>query len=205
MSTNPIGALLALWMLALPVSPALAQVFFGGNRANVPEINRPGAVSDDGDGMCNGTPGGSRIRPNCEEAKTARMRAQAEQVPAVPPLVPQCQASTQIGYTPRDAAVHLDGSIVVKSCPAGSTGAYTIVLSVKKESGETTLEFTEGWQRTDRPNVRFTSDYPIGEGAELVDVRLRDLTCTCNEAAAPAEPQPTSDPRQEPAPRPAAP
>src|SRR6185503_5734651 len=100
---------------------------------------------------------------------------------------PQCQASTEIAYGQNKAVAHLEGSILVKSCPAGSAGAYTLVLSVKSESGETSLEFAESWQPNDRPEVKFTSDYPIGEGVELVDVRLRSLTCTCAEVAPAAE------------------
>ena len=191
MSRNHVAALLALGALALPASTPHAQRFFGGASSNAASISRPGQVSDDGsEGMCNATPGGSRIRPNCEEVATARMRAQAAHVPFVPPIVPQCQASTEIGYTPRKAVAHLDGRIIVKSCPSGSTGEYTVVLSVKKDNGATTLEFTESWQPTDRPDVKFSADYAIGDGAELVDVRLRDLTCTCAEAAPAAEPKP---------------
>ncbi|HEX5049552.1 MAG TPA: hypothetical protein VFX89_20740 [Gammaproteobacteria bacterium] len=190
MSRNRVGALVALCMLGLPVSAALGQRFFGGTSANGPDISRPGQVSDDADGMCNGTPGGSRIRPNCDAVATARMRAEANKVPVVPPIVPQCQASTEIAYTQRQSAVHLDGSILVTSCPAGSTGAYTIVLTVKKEGGETTLELAETWPGNDGPTVKFTADYPIGDGAELADVRLRDLTCTCAEPTPPAESAP---------------
>jgi hypothetical protein len=192
MSGIRLGALLALCMLGLPLSAALAQRFFGGTSANGPDISRPGQVSDDADGMCNGVPGGSRIRPNCEQVATARMRAEANKVPVVPPIVPQCQASTEIAYAPRQGVAHLDGSILVTSCPAGSTGAYTIVLTVKKDGEETTLEFAETWPGNDRPAVKFTADYPIGDGAELADVRLRDLTCTCAEPAPPA--QPASEP-----------
>jgi hypothetical protein len=118
------------------------------------------------------------------------MRADAAKVAPVPVITPQCQATTEVAYAQNKAVAHLEGSIIVKSCPAGSAGAYTIVLSVKSESGETTLAFAESWQPNDRPEVKFTSNYPIGESVELVDVRLRGLSCTCAEVLPGADPEP---------------
>jgi hypothetical protein len=58
---------------------------------------------------------------------------------------------------------------------------------VRDESGEIKpLEFDQTWQRDAAERVSFESDYPIGTNVELVNVRVRGLTCTCA-AAAPAQ------------------
>jgi hypothetical protein len=51
---------------------------------------------------------------------------------------------------------------------------------VRDESGEVkSLEFNETWQRSDAKSVVLEADYPIGENVELVNARVRGLTCTC--------------------------
>jgi hypothetical protein len=50
------------------------------------------------------------------------------------------------------------------------------------ESGESrTIEFSETWQRADTEDHTFNADYPIGDGVELMSVRVRNLKCTCAE------------------------
>jgi hypothetical protein len=67
-------------------------------------------------------------------------------------------------------------------------------VRVKDENGaETPLEFHETWQRSGPEDVAFTADYPIGENMELVNVRLRGLSCTCADATS-ASPLPEIDP-----------
>ncbi|HSC14698.1 MAG TPA: hypothetical protein VLI71_06245, partial [Gammaproteobacteria bacterium] len=92
-------------------------------------------------------------------------------------------------YSQRDTIAHIDGSISIASCPAGSTGNFTIMARVRDESGETKLiEFDRTWQRDDTEDHKFNADFPIGENAELVSVRLRSLDCTCAASAAPEIP-----------------
>ena len=60
----------------------------------------------------------------------------------------------------------------------------TVVARVRDDSGEIKpLEFNETWQRNDATDVNFTSDYPIGDNVELMNVRVRNLKCTCAAAA----------------------
>jgi len=204
MRRNHVAALLALWGFALPASSSFAQVFPG--LRGVPDISRPGHIGDDDVVMCNAAPGGSRIRPNCEEAtRPSSLRGEPEKLPSAPLLVPQCQATTMTGYRQQGTMARLDGSIGLKSCPAGSTGSYSVVLQVKNEKGELTwLEFGERWERSERQDVKFAADYPIGEKVELVDVRLRDLQCTCAEGAADPTADPGVDPSLVPPPHPPA-
>jgi hypothetical protein len=84
---------------------------------------------------------------------------------------------------------HVTGTISIGSCPAGTTGAFTVVARVRDASGEIKpLEFDETWQRDDAQDVKFNSDYPIGDNVELVGVRLRSLKCTCAGTTAPEAP-----------------
>jgi hypothetical protein len=69
--------------------------------------------------------------------------------------------------------------ISIGNCPAGATGAYTLVARVKDESGEIEpIEFEKTWQHDTTQDVTFNGDHPIGETVELVSVRVRSLKCT---------------------------
>jgi len=93
------------------------------------------------------------------------------------------------------------GTVSITNCPAGTTGSFTLVARVRDEAGEIKpLEFSETWQRDDSQDHIFNGDYPIGEHTELVNVRVRNLTCSCAAAAAsqttvqetPTQPSPSS-------------
>jgi len=91
----------------------------------------------------------------------------------------QCDATIALEYTQRDTVVSVEGSIENGTC-AASGGDYTIVVSFRGETGELkTLEFGETWQRSDDQPVEFSTDYKIGENADLVGVRSRRLRCVC--------------------------
>ena len=73
------------------------------------------------------------------------------------------------------------------------------MVRIRDEKGEiNSLEFSDKWQRSDGPDVKFAADYPIGQNVDLVSVRVRDLKCTCGDP--PANPAP--DPAAESAPDP---
>jgi hypothetical protein len=141
---------------------------------------------------CQARAGGSRMRSNnCEnEAPPQTARAEHEvtvrlELPAS--IGPQCEASALTEYSQRGARALVSGTISIGSCPVGTSGAFTLVARVRDESGEVKLlEFNETWQRDDAQDVKFNGDYAIGDNIELVNVRLRNLTCTC---AAPAAPE----------------
>jgi hypothetical protein len=97
---------------------------------------------------------------------------------------PQCEATTLTEYQQRNNVARVMGTVSVANCPAGTTGSFTLVARVKDDNGETRpLEFNETWQRADAQDHTFTSDYPIGDNVELVNVRVRGLTCTCADPA----------------------
>jgi hypothetical protein len=187
MSPTRVILLLALGVGALPASIAVAQRFPFGARGQ--DITRPGRVSDADVETCQSSGGGSRVRSNCDDPQaspTAVQQASKIAVPASAALsAPGCAATTVTEYLQDHATAHVNGTITVKSCPAGSSGTYQIVLGIKDGSGAVKpLEFSESWQGSDAGDVKFSADYPIGESVELVNVRLRNLRCACADPAA---------------------
>jgi hypothetical protein len=142
---------------------------------------------------CRARPGGSRMRANnCENdgaAQTARTEHELTVKIELPAATgPQCEASTLTEYSQRDTAALVMGTVSISSCPAGSTGSFTLVARVKDAAGELKpLEFKETWQHDDAQDHVFDGAYPIGDDVELVSVRVRNLTCSCAQPA-PAEP-----------------
>jgi hypothetical protein len=181
MSRIHVTALLALAALAVPASSIFAQRFERPSGQVAPR-SRPGSVNDADLQLCGSSGGGSRVRPNCDEPKTTTVRFEQNvnlliDVPAI--LSVQCAATTTTEYQQRNAFARVDGAIAISDCSAAA-GAYKVAVRIKDESGaDRVLEFDETWQRSEDREVSFSSDYPIGENAELVSVRLRGLTCTC--------------------------
>lgn len=178
-----VTALLALSALAVSTSTPFAQA-----------RSDQGRVQGGRAETCQARAGGSRMRSNnCEtEAPPQTVRTEHEvtvrvELPAS--SGPQCEASALTEYSQRGAIARVTGTVSIGSCPAGTTGVFTLVARVRDESGEIKLiEFNETWQRDDAQDVMFKRDYAIGENVELVNVRLRDLTCTCAATAAPEIP-----------------
>ena len=196
MSRTHIIVLLASLVLGGPTSNAFAQVFGPGRMPPTQAISNPGRATATDVETCNATPGGSRVRPNCDPAMTSKMLKEAAkiQIPdAARQSGPRCQASTVTEYIQQSSVARVNGSVTVKSCPAGSSGTYDLVLRVKDASGEIKpLSFSEKWQRSDAEDVKFGADYPIGENVELLNVSIDNFHCTC--ADPPTEPTRASTP-----------
>jgi hypothetical protein len=128
-------------------------------------------------------------------AKTDVEPAQLAVLEEAPPPVaessgPQCEASTLTEYQQRNNIARVTGTVSIANCPAGTTGSFMLVARVRDENGETRpIEFDQSWQRDDAQDHTFNADYPIGENVELMNVRVRNLKCTCADAvqAAPAQ------------------
>lgn len=195
MSRIHVTVLLALLVLGLHTSAAFAQRFPQGFQGGQ-DITRPGRATEADVDTCQGTSGGSRVRANCDpESTPAPLRTESElKAPAKaqePTSAAQCEATTLTEYIQRNTTARVNGSVSVKNCPAGSTGTYNVVVRVKDASGEIKpIEFSEKWQGSDAGDVKFSADYPIGENVELLNVRVRNLRCTCG--ASPNEPTQTS-------------
>ena len=193
MSQLHVAALLALSAFALEASPAAAQVIFGPGMQGGADRGIQGRATERDDiYTCQGLPGGSRVRENCESETTTLKLEQQMRIAFklnAPPQAAQCGASTTTQYQQLDTVARVNGTLEIRDC-AAAAGTYTVAVRIKDENGveKPPLEFTEEWQRADAQDVSFNADYPIGENVELVNVRLRGLTCTCADVVAEEEP-----------------
>ena len=190
MSRTHITALFSLLALALPASPAFAQIFVRGGTGGI-DRSAQGRATDRTDiYTCQAAPGGSRVRENCDvvtEIERLEQEFKLAKLFRPPPLL-QCGGSTTTEYRQLDTIAHVSGTLEIPDCAAAS-GTLTVAVVVKDSSGaEKVLEFTDPWQRADDRDVSFSANYPIGERVELVDVHLSDLTCTCADVAHPLQP-----------------
>ena len=193
MSRTHITALLPLLALALPASPALAQIFVRGGTGGVDRSVQGRATDRNDIYTCNAAPGGSRVRENCDvvtEIRQLEREMKLANLFRLPPPFLQCGGSTTTEYQQLDKIAHVNGTLEVHDCAAAS-GTLTVAVVVKDESGaEKVLEFEQPWQRGDDRDVSFAADYPLGEHVQLVDVHLSELTCTCDDTAPPEPPEP---------------
>ncbi|HET8698564.1 MAG TPA: hypothetical protein VFO94_13810 [Gammaproteobacteria bacterium] len=138
---------------------------------------------------CAGGPGGSRARSNCEPGSTPKSARTTQEFklsiePRAQTSTPACEVTVVTNYVQRNTSARVNGSIGVKQCPMGSTGTYTVVLRTKDAHGEAkSMELVEAWQSGDSGDVQFTADYPLGRDVELLNVRVRNLRCTCIDSA----------------------
>jgi hypothetical protein len=95
---------------------------------------------------------------------------------------PQCEASTYTEYQQLGNVARVTGTVSISACAAGTTGKFALVARVRDEAGAVTpLEFNEMWQSDDAQDYVFFADYPIGDDVFLESVRVRNLTCTCED------------------------
>jgi hypothetical protein len=94
----------------------------------------------------------------------------------------QCEASTYTEYEQRGNVARVTGKISISACTAGTTGKFAVVARVRDEAGAVKpIEFSEMWQSDDPRDYTFFADYPIGDNVFLENVRVRNLTCICEE------------------------
>ena len=106
----------------------------------------------------------------------------------LPPVTTaQCAATIELAYSQRNTLASVEGTLDHGVCGA-SAGEFRLDIRVRDESGELkTIEFVESWQRDDAEPVRFSGEYRIGDNVDLVNVRSRQLRCTCSDATAQTE------------------
>src|SRR5262245_39811988 len=118
MSRMPVAASLALAVLALHASTAVAQIFPLGFPPG-DTISRPGRAIEGEAQMCQGTAGGSRMRSNCDDRETPPSTAlqEAARVPVPATALasgPRCEATTLTEYVQRNTVAQVSGSVSVK-------------------------------------------------------------------------------------------
>lgn len=90
-----------------------------------------------------------------------------------------CAAIMELEYSQRNTIANVRGTIDNEDC-AASSGDYKLAVKIRDANGELkTLEFPETWQRLDDQPVEFKGEYPIGENVDLVNVRTKQMHCTC--------------------------
>jgi hypothetical protein len=98
-----------------------------------------------------------------------------------------CKAQLWIEYIQRNTLADYNGGIINEDCDA-SSGAYTISVRYRDETGEThNIETTHTWERKDDQDIEFTGQTLIGENVDLIRVRGRKIQCVCAEIVAAAE------------------
>jgi len=101
-----------------------------------------------------------------------------------PPKTATCQAAVSISYEQRNTFAHVDGTLKNTMCTA-SSGNYQLSVTFSNATNEIKiLEFNSAWQRSDNQDVKFSSDYEIGENVDLIRVRTRQASCICADAVA---------------------
>ena len=94
-----------------------------------------------------------------------------------------CQAQIWTEYLQKNTVAAVEGEIENADCGA-SGGEYTVAIRYRDANGEVhDDEHVESWRREDDQNVKFESEYLIGENADLMRVRARKIVCICAEPA----------------------
>jgi hypothetical protein len=124
------------------------------------------------------------VRANCGDEATPAIEGTEDTsfLIEIPPLANrECSATTTTEYLQLNTIARVNSTLKITDCAAAS-GAFTIALLIRDESGEDKpLEFEATWEGSDDQDVTFTADYPIGENVDLVRARVRNLSCTCDD------------------------
>lgn len=129
------------------------------------------------------TAGDETDRNSVSFSKKLEMKAEP------PPL--NCVASVSLDYFQKGATAEVEMVIENTACEAAS-GTFVIEATVRVDGKQEAqkLRFPESWQRIDSAPLTFARSYPIGDNADLLRVRIRNLKCVCGDAAAPADSRP---------------
>ena len=99
-----------------------------------------------------------------------------------------CEAKLSLEYFQRGENAQVSTTLTNTQCEA-SYGSYTVQVRYRGEDQELqTHDYEETWERMDSVPLLVTKQYFIGDDVDLVRVRTRGLTCTCEvDGAADAE------------------
>jgi hypothetical protein len=167
-----VTALLATSALAFSAPIAVAQT---------PGKGSAGSLLDGSVETCQTSGGGTRVNANCELEQSTVVTQLSIAIPSIKPpdlLSGQCEVAAATSYQQRNTLARVVGTIQVTDCTAAA-GTFTVAVRVRDDAGDRVLDFRETWQRDAAREVGFAADYPIGENAQLLSVRVRNLTCAC--------------------------
>ena len=91
-----------------------------------------------------------------------------------------CKANLQLEYWQKGDAAEVTSTLLNPECGA-SSGVYTVQIRYRRDDGETlTDDYRETWSREDSEPIVTTRLYPIGDNVDLIRVRSRGLSCSCD-------------------------
>jgi hypothetical protein len=99
------------------------------------------------------------------------------------PLKPRsCGANASFKYLQRGNEAQVDYKIENTDC-AVSSGEFRVELTIREDGTDlpTRLSFSESWQRDSDAPFELSKLYPIGDNVDLLRVKIRKLTCYCEE------------------------
>ncbi len=93
-----------------------------------------------------------------------------------------CRASAALDYFQRGAEAEAEITVDTPHC-RGASGSFVVEVTIKADAADETekLAFAETWKRDDDQAVVMQRRYSIGDNVQLLRIRLRKLTCSCNE------------------------
>ena len=95
-----------------------------------------------------------------------------------------CKASASLDYYQRGAEAEAEITVENPHC-AKSSGNFVVEATIRADGEDEPrkLEFEESWDRRDEQPVLLQRRYPIGDSVQLIRIRIRRLTCSCDEEA----------------------
>ena len=91
-----------------------------------------------------------------------------------------CKANLQLEYWQKGDTAEVTSTLLNPDCGA-SSGDYTVQVRYRRDDGKTlTDEYQETWSREDSKPIVTTRLYPIGDDVDLIRVRSRGLSCSCD-------------------------
>jgi len=95
-----------------------------------------------------------------------------------------CVASASFEYLQRGAEAEVEARIENDDC-AASSGEFVVEAMIRADGIDEAekLKFPETWSRDDDASIVLTRRYSIGDNVDLLRIRIRKLSCTCNVAA----------------------
>ena len=93
-----------------------------------------------------------------------------------------CRASASLDYFQRGAQAEAEVRVDNPHC-AKSSGSFAVEVTIRADGANEPekLRFDETWTRDDDQPVVLQRRYAIGDGVQLIRMRIRGLTCACDE------------------------
>ena len=102
-------------------------------------------------------------------------------------LTPVCKGQVDLEYDQYDTIARVAATLVGTACNV-ATAEFALIINSRPDDGELVSErFELSWTAASGDAFPGSGDYPIGAAADLVNVRVRQFSCTCSEDPLPPE------------------